>query len=311
MKIVFLDANTMGDDISLEEFKSFGEFIIYSDTSSEQIIEHIGDAQIVLTNKVIINKEVMDTCKNLKLICITATGMNNVDLEYAVQREIVVKNAAGYSTDSVTQVTFTLALALINQITYYDNYVKSGAWSRSKSFTNIDKPFFQIKDKKWGIIGFGNIGKGVAKIADAFGANVVYYSTSGANRSSTYERVELEDMLRSCDIISIHAPLNDATKGLIQKPQLSLMKKGAILINVGRGGIVNENDLAEAIDNRGILAGIDVSACEPIEEDNHLLHVQHKERLVMTPHIAWASQEARVSLLKIVVENIRTFLTVT
>lgn len=308
MKIVFLDANTMGDDVSLEEFKSFGEFITYPTTSAAQVVAHIGDAQIVMSNKVIINKETMDACKNLKLICITATGMNNVDLEYAAQKGIVVKNAAGYSTDSVAQVTFTLALALIGQITYYDDYVKSGKWSKSQIFTHIDRPFFQIKDKKWGIIGFGNIGKGVAKIADAFGAQVVYYSTSGANSDSTYERVELEEMLRSCDIISIHSPLNDATKGLIQKSELNLMKKGAILINVGRGGIVNESDLADAIDNRGILAGIDVTACEPIEANNKLLHVEHKERLVMTPHIAWASEESRTTLLRIVAENVRTFL---
>jgi len=308
MKIVFLDAITVGDDVSLKAFDAFGEFVTYPITPKEKIVEHIGDAKIVLTNKVVIDSEVMDKCLQLRLICITATGMNNVDLDYAAKKGIEVKNAAGYSTSSVTQMTFTLALYLIGQSSFYDDFVKSGDWSKSGLFTNVERPYFELKGKKWGIIGFGNIGKNVAKVADAFGANVSYYSTSGANNDSTYTRMELDEMLQTCDIISIHAPLNEKTLGLIKKPQLELMKKGAILLNLGRGGIVDEADLAYAIDNYDILAGIDVVATEPIEADNKLLHVKNKDHLAMSPHIAWASKEARVELMKIVAQNIKDYL---
>lgn len=308
MKIVFLDAKTIGEDVSLEAFNKFGEFVTYETTSKDQTVAHVGDAQVVLTNKVVIDSEIMDKCPQLRLICITATGMNNVDLAYAAKKGIEVKNAAGYSTESVTQMTFTLALYLIGQSRFYDDFVKSGDWTKSGLFTNVERPFFELKNKKWGIIGFGTIGKNVAKVADAFGANVSYYSTSGANNDSSYLRMELSEMMSECDIISIHAPLNEKTHGLIKKEQLGLMKKGAILLNLGRGGIVNESDLADAIDNNGILAGIDVVATEPIEADNKLLHVKKKDNLAMSPHIAWASREARVELMKIVTQNIRDFI---
>jgi len=308
MKIVFLDAKTVGNDVSLDAFKDFGEFITYPTTTKAQILEHIGNAQIILTNKVVIDSETIDKSPQLRLICITATGMNNVDLDYAKKKGIEVKNAAGYSTASVTQTTFTLALYLLAQSKFYDEFVSSGEWSRSGLFTNVERPYSEIKGKKWGIIGFGTIGKSVAKVADAFGANVSYYSTSGANNDSTYTRKELDEMLKECDIISIHAPLNEKTNGLIKKEQLSLMKKGTILLNLGRGGIVDETDLAYAVDNNSILAGLDVTVTEPIEEDNPLLHVKKKDNLFITPHIAWASYEARVELMKIVANNIKSFL---
>ncbi len=308
MKIVFLDAKTVGDDVSLDTFKDFGEFVTYPTTTKKQTVEHIGNAQIVLTNKVVIDSEIIDKSPQLRLICITATGMNNVDLAYAKKKGIEVKNAAGYSTASVTQTTFTLAFYLLAQSKFYDEFVSSGTWSRSGLFTNVERPYSEIKGKKWGIVGFGTIGKSVAKVADAFGANVSYYSTSGANNDSTYTRKELDEMLKECDIISIHAPLNEKTNRLIKKEQLNLMKKGAILLNLGRGGIVDEADLAYAIDNNRILAGLDVTLTEPIEEDNPLLHIEKKDNLFITPHIAWASYEARVELMKIVADNIKSFL---
>lgn len=308
MKIVFLDAETMGDDSDFSVFKQFGLFEAFETTSLDERVEHIGDAKIVLTNKVVIDKEVMDACPNLGLICVTATGMNNVDLVYAKEKGIRVKNVAGYSTASVTQTTFSLALYLIGQMAYYDNYVKSGGWVKSKIFTHIERPFSEIKDKKWGIIGLGTIGKEVAKVASAFGANVVYYSTSGANNDAQYERLELEALMKSCDIVSIHSPLNEQTKGLIGQEQLAWMKKGALLVNVGRGGIVDEKALACAIDEQGIYAGIDVVGIEPMEEGNPLLHVKQSHRLVMTPHIAWASVEARAELIRLVGENIKDYL---
>lgn len=308
MKIVFLDAKTLGDDADLSIFQQFGLFETFATTALSQRVEHIGDAKIILTNKVVIDKEVMDACPNLGLICITATGMNNVDLEYAKQKGIVVKNVAGYSTASVAQTTFMLVLSLLEQCGYYDQFVKSGSWIKSPMYTHIDRPFWELKGKRWGIIGFGTIGKEVAKIASAFGSTVVFYSTSGANSDSHYERVSLDVMMQTCDVISIHAPLNENTKNLIAKEQLTMMKKGAILVNVGRGGIVNEDDLREVIDTKEIYVGLDVLAVEPMVEHHPLLHVKHSERLIITPHIAWASIEARTELMRQVGENIKEFL---
>ncbi len=303
MKIVLLDGLTLGADVDLSVFENLGEFKVFETTSKEQRAKHIGDSEVVMTNKVIIDKEIMDVCKSIKLICITATGMNNVDLEYAKQQGIVVKNVAGYSTASVAQVTFTLALSLIGQSAYYDEFVKSGSWSNSLIFTHLERPFFEIKGKTWGIIGLGTIGKEVAKIVGAFGAEIVYYSTSGANNNAEYKQVSLEELMKS-DIISIHAPLNEQTKNLITKEQLSMMQKGSVIINVGRGGIIDESDLAWAIDEHAIKAGVDVTAIEPPSKENPLLHVKHKERLIFSPHIAWASVESRRKLIELVAKNI-------
>lgn len=308
MKIVLLEANTLGKDVDVKKlFAKFGEFVSYDETRPQECIAHIADAQIILINKVVINKEIMDASPNLKLICITATGTNNVDLEYAAKKGILVKNVVGYSTASVAQTTFSLALYLLSSMKYYDEYVQSGQWSNSSVFTHVGKPFFEIKGRTWGIIGLGNIGREVAKIATAFGANVQYYSTSGKNTSVEYTKVNLQEIMQS-DIISIHAPLNDATKNLISKKELSLMKDGGMILNLGRGGIINEVDLANALDTQNIYAGLDVSMKEPIEKENPLLHVKQKERLVITPHIAWGSMEARKKLIKLVIKNIEEFL---
>ncbi|ATB68252.1 putative D-2-hydroxyacid dehydrogenase [Sulfurospirillum diekertiae] len=308
MKIVFLDASTMGNDIDLSLFEQFGVFETFAMTEMFERVEHIGDAEIILTNKVIIDSVVMDACPGLKLICITATGTNNVDLDYAKQKGIVVKNVAGYSTASVAQTTIMLVLNLLSQCEYYDQYVKSGEWTKISIFTHIDRPFWEIKGKRWGIIGLGTIGKEVAKIATAFGAQVVYFSASGGHYETPYTQISLEEMMQTCDVISIHAPLNDKTKNLIAKEQFHQMKKGAILVNVGRGGIVNEDDLREVIDTKEIYVGLDVLAIEPMIEDHPLLHVKHPERLIITPHIAWGSIEARRELMRLVGENIKEYL---
>ncbi len=308
MKIVLLDAKTLGEDVDLGLFKQFGHFEVYQTTSPHERLAHIGDATIVLTNKVIIDQEIMDKSPNLGLICVCATGVNNIDTAYAKQKGIVVKNVAGYSTASVTQTTFSLALYLLSQMAYYDAYVKSGQWSKSPIFTHLDRPVSEIKNKKWGIIGLGTIGQEVANVARAFGANVSYYSTSGNNTNSLYPSLSLKELMQSCDIISIHAPLNEKTKGLIGSCELAWMKKGAMLLNLGRGGIVDETALAHAIDEQGIYAGLDVFAMEPIQKDNPLLKVKASSRLAMTPHIAWASVEARQELVRLVGENIKNYL---
>ena len=307
MKLVLLDALTLGSDIDLKIFENYGELVVYETTNKEQTLTRIKEADIVLTNKVILDETVLKACERLKLICVMATGTNNVDLEYAKQKGIVVKNVAGYSTHSVAQITFTLLLSLITNSAYYDGYVKSKEWSKSPIFTHLDKAFFEIHGKRWGIIGLGTIGKEVAKIATAFGAKVVYFSTSGANHDTTYEQVSLREILQS-DIISIHAPLNEKTANLIDKDELALMKKGSVIINVGRGGIINEEALAKAIDEQDILAGIDVTQVEPILSSNPLLHVKKKEHLLFSPHIAWASVEARDKLVNLVAKNIEEFL---
>ena len=219
MKIAFLDAKTLGDDISLERFKEFGEVEIFQTTSYEQTLPRVYDADIVVTNKVVIDSSIM-TKSNIKLICVAATGTNNIDLDFAKKQNIVVKNVAGYSTSSVVQLTFAMALYLINNIAYYDNYTKTDGWIDSDIFTHFTPTFFDLKDKVWGIIGLGDIGKGVAKVAESFGCQVQYYSTSGKNHHDSYKKVELEELLKQSDVISIHAPLNSDTKDLINSTNL-------------------------------------------------------------------------------------------
>lgn len=307
MNIVCLDAITLGDDVDLGVFGSFGEFKSYQSTQANETIERLKDADIVITNKVLITREVIDAT-NLKLICVAATGVNNVDTEYAKAKDIPVKNVAGYSTPSVVQQTFASILALINQTAYYDDYCKDGSWASSGIFTHLGRSIDELAMMRFGIIGLGEIGRGVAKVASAFGAQVCYYSTSGAARQEEYARLELDELLKSCDIVSIHAPLNERTKGLIGERELNLMKKGALLANFGRGGIVDEAALALVIDERGLRAAIDVLESEPPKADNPLLSLKHKERLLITPHIAWAGKEARVRLVAKIANNIKEFL---
>lgn len=308
MTIVLLDAKTLGDDLNLFPLEQFGTVTRYDTTTEEETLERIVDADIVITNKVVISANILAQTKKLKLICIAATGMNNVDLEAAKFQQIEVKNVAGYSTQSVVQHTFAMALYLLEKMSYYDTVVKDGTWSKSGLFTDVSKPFYEISGKKWGIIGFGAIGQEVAKIATAFGAEVVYHSTSGQNLHHAYTHLSLEFLLKDCDIISIHAPLNDRTYGLINENNLSYIKENAILLNLGRGGIVDETDLAFELDRRKIYAGLDVLEIEPLSSANRLKEVKHQERLLITPHIAWASIEARKKLLQGIVKNIKIFL---
>lgn len=305
--IVFLEGSAIGN-MNFDLLKEFGNLYYYHETKEEQLEDRIKDAHIILVNKLPLNEKTLKNAKNLELICEVATGYNNVDIDYAKSRGIGVTNVAGYSTDTVAQHTFALFFNLYNKLSYYDNYVKSGEYVNSPIFTNLGREFYDIAGKTWGIIGLGAIGKRVAAIAQAFGADVIYYSTSGKNTSSEYEKVSLEELLNRADIISIHAPLNDTTLGFINYDRLKQMKKKAILINVGRGPIVVEEDLAKAIDD-GLIEGaaLDVFKVEPMKSDNPLLKVKNKEKLLLTPHVAWASVEARTRLFNEVMENIRAF----
>ena len=305
--IVVLDGITLGD-VNYRLLDQFGKVIYYDKTSQLEVKERIKEANIVLTNKVVLNGDNLKGAKNLELICETGTGFNNIDIKYAKEKNIAVTNVAGYSTSTVAQHTFATLLYLYDKIGYYDNYVKSSKYADSDSFTNLKVPFHDIEGKIWGIVGLGSIGRRVAKIAEAFGAKVVYYSTSGQNNDSVYQRVELDKLLKESDIISIHAPLNESTLGLFNYDNMKKMKRNAVLVNMGRGPIVVEEDLKVAIDEELIGgAALDVFAVEPMEKDNPLLKVKNKEKLVLTPHIAWASVEARDRLFNDLIENIKAF----
>ncbi len=303
MKIVLLDALTFGET-NLSGFDVLGDVVVHQTTAQSEVLERVREFDVIVTNKVVITKEHMDSCPQLKLICVAATGMNNIDLEAASQRDIKVKNVAGYSTDSVIQHTFSMLFYLMGHSRYYDEVVKNGTYSKSPIFTDVSKPFFEIKGKKWGIIGLGSIGRGVAKIADAFGAEVCYYSTSGKNHSQDFSRVELKYLLSFCDIISVHCPLNEKTNKLLDYKALQSVKEGAIVLNLGRGGIINEDAIAKIIDEKNIFFALDVLTKEPIAPNNALLAVKNKENLYITPHIAWTSVEARDALIGSTIENI-------
>ncbi|MCG3691789.1 D-2-hydroxyacid dehydrogenase [Aliarcobacter butzleri] len=307
MQIVILDRATLGFDIDVNIFSKFGNVTSYDSTKESETAQRVKNADIVLTNKVVIGKNEIDN-SNIKLICITATGMNNVDLEYAKEKNIAVKNVAGYSTSSVVQVGFSMILYFVQKLNYYKKYVDEGNWQKNELFTHIDEPFFELDKKRVGIIGLGEIGRNFAKKAKAFDCEVVYYSTSGKNSNSEYKSISLEELLKTSDIISIHAPLNENTKNLLTYENMKNMKDGAILLNLGRGGIINENDLAKLIDEKEIYCGIDVVSKEPIEESNPLLKVKNKNRLLLTPHIGWASIEARTRLVNMVAKNIEDFI---
>lgn len=306
LKIVFLDAATMGD-VSFEPIAQLGELVCYDGSSPEEALERVRDCDVLIINKVLVTPELIDAAENLKLICESATGVNNIDLDYAAAKEIPVRNAVGYSTDSVVQATFMHILSLVGKAPYYDNCVKGGKYSQLGMFTDVSANWWELSGKRMGIVGLGNIGSRVAKIAEAFGMQVSYYSTSGTSHSNDYPSVSLEQLLSESDIVSVHAPLNEKTAGLIGEKELKMMKPSAYLINMGRGGIVVEKDLAEAVD-AGVIAGagLDVFAKEPLPADHCFLTLSHPERLSLAPHVAWASTEARERLVQIMAENIRS-----
>ena len=305
MKIVLLDALTLGDS-DLSVLKKLGEFSSYAVTSNEQRLANIAENEVIITNKVVIDRAIIKANPQLKLICIAATGTNNVDLLAAEEAGVAVKNVSGYSTESVAQSTFAMLLQLIHQTRYYDHYTQSKVWCNSPIFSHIDIPFTEIKGKRWGIIGFGAIGQRVAEIAQVFGCELCYYSTSGKNTQQAIKQVDLATLLASCDIISIHAPLNEQTENLIDENALKLLKKGAVILNLGRGGIIDELAMAKAIDQYDIYHGTDVLAVEPMQPEHPYFLVKAQSHLVITPHTAWASSQARATLVNEIVKNIES-----
>lgn len=306
MKIVFLDAATMGD-VSFAPIQQLGELVCYDRSTPEEALARVGDCEVLIINKVRVTPELIDAAPKLRLICEAATGVNNIDLAYAAQKGIPVRNAVGYSTDSVVQATFMHILSLVGNAPYFDKVVKSGDYSASGLFTDVSVNWWELAGKTIGIIGLGNIGSRVAKVAEAFGMKVCYYSTSGTSHCKDYPSLPLDELMATADVISVHAPLNERTDGLIGERELQLMKKSAIIVNMGRGGIVNESALAKAIDEDVIAgAALDVFVTEPLPQDNPLLHTRHPERLRLAPHVAWASTQARTRLTAIIADNIRT-----
>lgn len=308
MKIVFLDVKSIGEDIDLSGFDELGEVVKYGFTTEEEAAERTKDADVVIINKVPINEKTIGAAEHLKLVCVTATGTNNLDKEYLASRNIAWRNVAGYSTETVAQHTFALLFYLLDKLSYYDEYVKTEKYVNDTMFTHFGSVFHDLNGMTWGIIGLGNIGRRVADLAKAFGCHVIYYSTSGRNSQEGYERVDFDTLLATSDIVSVHAPLDENTKDLMDAKAFSKMKKSAIFLNLGRGPIVVEKDLAAALNNGTIAAaGLDVLANEPMREDNPLREIKDSTKLIITPHIGWASVEARTRLMQLVLENAKNF----
>lgn len=308
MKIVFLDAKTLGDDIDLSGFAKLGEVTKYSFSTSKEVLDRVTDADVIIINKVQINESTIKTAKNLKLVCVTGTGTNNLDKDYLASKNIAWRNVAGYSTESVAQHTFAMLFYLLEKLRYYDDYVKEERYVNDTLFTHFEEVFYELNQKTWGIIGLGNIGRRVASIANAFGARIIYSSPSGSAPQDGYHQVDMDTLLASSDIISVHAPLNEYTENLIDKTAFSKMKKSCIFLNLGRGPIVVEQDLADALD-AGLIraAGLDVLCNEPMSPENPLRKIKDSQKLFITPHIAWASVEARTRLMNIILGQVRDF----
>lgn len=309
MKIVLLDTFTMGSDMNFKCIEALGETVIYGNTSPDEVAERIKDADVAVLNKVVLDEKVLKTAKNLKLICVFAIGYNNIDIDYCKANGIKVRNVPGYCSASVCQHTFALLFSLIENMRYYDDFVKDGSYSASGIANHLAKRFFEIEGKKWGIIGMGSIGRRVADCAAAFGADVCYSSISGVVREENYPAVPLDTLLSECDIITVHAPLNEKTHHLIGEKELKMMKKTAVIINVGRGSVIDETALANAIDN-DIIGGaaLDVYGEEPPKADSPIMNIKNKEKIVYTPHIAWGSVQARERCISMTAENIEAFI---
>lgn len=308
MKIAFLDVKTIGDDIDLSGFDTLGEVVRYDFSSSDEVPKRVKDVDVIITNKVQINESTIGTAEHLKLVCVTATGTNNLDMDYLEKHNIAWRNVAGYSTESVAQHTFAMLFYLLEKLRYYDDYVKEDHYTNDTKFTHFDEVFYELSKKTWGIIGLGNIGRRVASIAQAFGANVIYASPSKSAPQDGYHQVDMDTLLASSDIISVHAPLNEYTKDLIDKDAFSKMKKSCIFLNLGRGPIVVEQDLADALDHNLIrAAGLDVLCAEPMSPENPLRRIKDSRKLFITPHIAWASVESRTRLMNIILGQVKEF----
>ena len=310
MKIVILERNSVGTDVSVDCIRDFGEVTVYRNTVTvEEVKERIQDADIVIANKSPLNRETLEDAKNVKLICEFATGFDNCDLAYCSSRGIKVTNVRDYCTGMVAQHTFAMALALSEKLMHYDTYVKSGEYSSQDRFSNFDIPFYELEGKTWGIVGMGHIGRKVASIAKGFGCHVMFYSVTGKSSCKDYPQVDKDTLLAESDYLSLHCPLSELTKNFIDADALKKMKKTAVLINVARGKVVDNTALYEALMQGQIAAaGLDVVEEEPLKSSNPLSQIKDSTKLIITPHLAWASVEARQRCVWEAHENIAAFL---
>lgn len=305
MKIAILDAKTLGDDIEFSQFDKFGEVSVYQTTSELQLEERIKDADVIIVNKIKLNESNLSGAKKLKLICVTATGYDNIDINYCWRKEIGVCNVRGYSTDSVAQLTVSMALSLMTHLDEFDKYVKSGRYTAG-GVQNHLKPYFnEAAGKTWGIIGLGNIGRQVARIAGAMGVNVI---ANPHKKQKDYNCADLEELCRVSDIISVHVPLTAETRGMIDEKHIAMMKDGVVFINVSRGAVADEEALVKAFENGKIGGlGIDVYSAEPMTENSPYNRILNKSNVILTPHMAWGAYEARKRCMDEIAKNIETF----
>ena len=309
MKLVVLERNSAGTDIDVSCFEKFGDVDYYPNTVAHNTAERVKDADIIIANKAPLNETTLKGAPNVKLICLFATGFDNVDLDYCRSRGIKVANVVNYCTSTVAQHTLLLALMLTEKIAFYDEYVKSGTYSAQDRFSNFDRVFNDLEGKTWGIVGMGTIGRRVAGLAQAFGCKVIFYSASGRSTCTDYERVGFDTLLQESDILSLHCPLSDRTRGLFNKEAFARMKETAILVNVARGPVVDTQALYDALTGQQIAgAGLDVLEQEPMTKDNPLAQIKDSTKLIITPHMSWASLESRTRLVEEVVRNIEAFL---
>ncbi len=309
MKLVVLERDSVGTDVDVSCFERFGTVTYYGNTVADTVAERVKDAEVIISNKAPMNENTLKDAAHVKLICLFATGYDNVDLAYCKSRGIKVANVVNYCSTAVAQHTLLLALSLSEKLAFYDDYVKSGAYGAQDRFSNFDRPFAELAGKTWGIVGMGNIGHKVASLAEAFGCKVIFYSASGKSSCTEYQRVEFDTLLQEADILSLHCPLSDRTRGLINKEAFSRMKETAILINVARGPVVNTQDLHDALmEGQIAAAGLDVLEKEPMAKDNPLYEIKDSTKLIITPHMSWASIEARTRLVGEVMQNIQAFL---
>ena len=304
MKIVMLDAKTLGDDLSFSALEAVGELTVYPATKQSEVAERISDAEVVIVNKLKMNETCLENAEKLRLICVTATGFDNIDLEYCRKRSIAVTNVVGYSTDSVAQLTVALALECVMHMREYTDFVKSGDYSKSGVANRLTPCFYELSGKRWGIVGMGNIGKKVAKIAEAFGCEVVCTKRKNEGNLNV---VPLDELMQSSDIISVHLPLSQETRGIISRDMLSVMKDGAVIVNVARGAVIDEKALADEVESGRLFAACDVYSTEPFGDDHPFYRIRDRKNLVLTPHMAWGAYEARIRCMEEIAKNIEAF----
>lgn len=305
MKTVFLDAATLGDDIDLTPVTSMGDTVIYPYTAPGEVAERIADAHTVIINKVKLNRDTVGEAPHLKLICIAATGCDNVELEYMKSRGIAVCNVSGYSTDSVAQTTLAMVLSLATHLREYNGWVRSGSYSAGAVANRLEPVYHEICGKTWGIVGLGNIGRRVAAAASAMGCRVIAHKRVPV---ADFECVDIDTLCKTADIITLHTPLTDETRGLISRRRIAMMKNDVLLVNVARGAVCDEVALCEAV-KEGRLGGIgvDVYSQEPFAKDSPYTDILGLDNVLLTPHMAWGSFEARSRCIAEIAENIRSF----